>query len=306
ATAAACRLSGLDAARARNALGIAASMAAGSRQNFGTMTKPLHAGTAASNAVLATTLASSGFTADEGQLEAPLGYFALFGDDGNDLSRLTATLGGPWALAARGLNVKKFPCCYNTHRAADAVLALAGATGDGGEGLRAADVDSVEVTLEPAGLGPLIHHRPRTGLQGKFSLEYVTAAAILDRKLTLRTFTDAEVQRREAQDLLARVSVAESDTPPVGGAAWRHAYAAVRVTTRGGEQLTRRVDVPRGHAAQPLTDDELTAKFTDCVAFSGTGHDATALYSRLRYLRKEPAVADLVPASPAENGRAPQ
>lgn len=290
AAAAACRLFGLDVTRTQHALGIAGSMACGSRQNFGTMTKPLHAGMAASNGVLAATLARAGFTADSGQLEAPLGYFALYGDEGNDLARLTATLSEPWVIATRGINVKKFPCCYGTHRAADAVLSLTG------EGLRAEDVSSVEVTLEPAGLGPLIHHRPRTGLEGKFSLEYVTAAALLDRGLTLRSFTDREVQRSEAQDLLARVSVAESDMPPVGGTAWQHSYAAVRVRTRGGEQLERRVDIPRGHATLPLAEEEITAKFTDCVAFSGTGHDAVALLNRVRCLRKEPAVTGIVPA----------
>ena len=290
AAAAACRLLGFDVTRTRQALGIAASMAGGSRQNFGTMTKPLHAGMAASDGVLAATLASAGFTADTAQLESPLGYFALYGDENNDLSRVATTLSEPWSIVTRGLNVKKFPCCYNTHRAADAVLSLTG------EGLRAEDVASAQVTLEPAGLGPLIHHRPRTGLQGKFSLEYVTAAALLDGKLTLRTFTDEEVQRSEAQDLLARVSVAESDTPPAGDASWQHAYAAIKVRTRGGKQLECRVDIPRGHAALPLTEEELTAKFTDCVAFSGTGYDAAALLDLFLHLRKEPAVTDLVPA----------
>lgn len=295
AAAAVARLRGLDADRTRQALGIAASMASGSRQNFGTMTKPLHAGLAASNAVQAAILAGSGFTADPGQLEAPLGYFALYGDESSDLSRLAATAGEPWALARRGLNVKKFPCCYNTHRAADAILSLAD------EGLHAEDVAAVEVTLEPAGLGPLIHHRPRTGLQGKFSLEYVMAAALLDGKLTLRTFTDPEVLRGEAQDLLARVTVAESEVPPVGKAAWHEAYAAVRVRTRGGRHLQRRVDVPRGHADLPLSEDELAAKFTDCVTFSGTGHDAAAVLNRLLCLRKEPSVTGLVPVP--EGGR---
>ena len=290
AAAAACRLLALDVAQTRHALGIAASMAAGSRQNFGTMTKPLHAGMAASNGVLAATLASAGFTADAGQLESPLGYFALYGDGPDRLPRAAATLAQRWAITSRGLNVKKYPCCYNTHRAADAVLSLAGGR------LRPADVASVEVTLEPAGLSPLIHHRPRTGLQGKFSLEYVTAAALLDGGITLRTFTDDAVRRPAAQDLLARVTVAESDVPPAGERRWEHAYAAVRLRTRDGAALERRVDVPRGHATLPLTEEEVAAKFADCVDFSGTGHDAAALLDSLSHLRKQPAVTGLIPA----------
>lgn len=288
ATAAACRLLALDVSRTRHALGIAASMAGGSRQNFGTMTKPLHAGLAASNGVLAASLAAAGFTADAEQLESPLGYFALYGAEGCDASGVTATLNGPWTVASHGINVKKFPCCYNTHRAADAVLELTGA------GLRAGDIESVEVTLEPSGLGPLIHHRPMTGLQGKFSLEYVTAAGLLDGNLTLRTFTDEQVQRSEAQDLLARVTVAESDIPPVGDRDWQRTYAAVQVRTRDGGRLQRRVNVARGHAALPLTEDELVAKFRDCIDFSGTSHDSGALLNRLLHLRDEPTVTDLL------------
>jgi len=123
ATAALCRLMKLSVEQTRNALGIAGSMVVSSRQNFGTMTKPLHPGLSSFNAVLAARLAESGFTADPDQLEKPLGYFAVFGVD-SDLSKLQDSLDSPYAMLRDGVSFKKFPCCYNTHRTADAAVAL--------------------------------------------------------------------------------------------------------------------------------------------------------------------------------------
>ncbi|MQA03398.1 MAG: MmgE/PrpD family protein [Streptosporangiales bacterium] len=268
------RLHGLDVDQTRCALGLAASMAGGSRQNFGTMTKPLHPGLAARDAVFAADLAGNGFTADPDQLESALGYFAMFGDS-NDLTAVEKTLQTPWALTAEGLSVKKYACCYCTHRTADATIDLVHE-----DGVDAGEVRSVQLTLEPAGFDPLIHHRPTTGLQGKFSAEYVIAAALLDKRVTLATFTDDAVQRPEAQQLLRKVEVDEQERPPVGPAQWEQAYAVVQVDTARGP-VTKRVDVPRGDRRAPLDRDGIEVKFRDCVEFSGSGIDADALLTQL-------------------------
>ncbi|HVT69597.1 MAG TPA: MmgE/PrpD family protein, partial [Trebonia sp.] len=194
ATAGVSRLMGLPPEKVRHALGIAASMASGSRQNFGTMTKPLHPGLSSRDAVLAARLAANGFTADISQLEAPLGYFAMYGVDG-DPGTAQRQLAKRWSLLDDGINVKKYPCCYNTHRTADAALRLAPKAGR--------DIDAITqitVTVEPGGADPLIRHRPATGLEAKFSAEYVVAAILLDGKLSLASFTDAAVQRPRAQE----------------------------------------------------------------------------------------------------------
>jgi 2-methylcitrate dehydratase PrpD len=269
------RLLGSDVEQTRCALGLAATMAGGSRQNFGTMTKPLHAGLAARDAVLAASLAANGFTADPQQLESPLGYFALYGDR-TRLGAVLAALEQPWALRRHGINVKKYPACYNTQRTADATLRLVER-----EQLDPAEVRRIRITLEPGGLDPLIHHRPVSGLQGKFSGEYVAAAAVLDRSLGLRSFTDESVARPEARELVERAEVAESATPPVGAPGWEYSYAVVEVETVGRGTLSERADVPRGDHRAPLTRDELEAKFRDAVGFSGTGWDADALLTRL-------------------------
>jgi 2-methylcitrate dehydratase PrpD len=279
ATAGVCRLLHASVDTTRHALGIAASMASGSQQNFGTMTKPLHPGLSGWSAVMAGRLAENGCTADTSQLEARLGYFALYGTE-PDISAVHDRLARPWALLQDGVNVKKYPCCYNTHRTADAALHLQTKLAGDLDG-----IDAIRVTLEPGGFQPLIRHRPVTGLEGKFSVEYVIAAALIDGHLLLETFTDEAVLRPLAQRLIQKVTFAEEAVPPFGSPSWEQAYAALEVSHHG-QPLRERVDVPRGHARKPLSPAELEAKFRDCVANARAGWDADALLAELEGLRQ--------------------
>lgn len=279
AAAAGIRLRGLSIDQARHALGIAGSLAAGSRQNFGTMTKPLHAGVAAANGTLAVKLAAAGFTADRSQLEGPLGYLAL-----HAAAPGTRAV-QPDRLAVAGLNVKLHACCYYIHAAADAMLDLAS------EGLAPHEVRRVVVTCPADGFGALIHHRPRTGLQGKFSMEYAMAACLLDGALGLTVFTDEAVNRPEARRLIETVELEASATPPVGPAEWQWGYAVVSVETSDGRRLTRRVDKPRGHASRPLAEADLRRKFDDCLRYGGYQTD-DQLFKVLRGLRDAASVRE--------------
>lgn len=297
AAAATCaRLLELDTERTRRALGIAASMASGSRQNFGTMTKPLHAGLAARDGVTAATLAKGGFTADDRQLEAPMGFFAMYGVD-VQLELLLQTLHGPWALEKDGLEVKKYPCCYNTHRTADTTLRMRGEHQLDGTG-----IDSVRLTVEPGGLDPLIHHRPQTGLQAKFSAEYVIAAGLVDGNVSLASFTDERVQRPAIQELIERITVHESDVPPFGPEEWTQAYAVINIETCDGDTMQDRTDVPRGAPGKPLGREELEAKFTDCVDASGTGWKARAILDELWSIDSREALGSFASLPPEPLG----
>jgi 2-methylcitrate dehydratase PrpD len=285
AAVAAAKLSGLDVEQTRMAIGIAASLAAGSRQNFGTMTKPLHPGVAAQGGLLAAGLAARGYTADASIIETPLGFLNLFSpaQDARP-ENVLRDLGDPPAIVAAGISVKKYPCCFVTHPALDALLALRDRHGFSGE-----EVEWISVTLPrgrdqpllkprpadgrvgdpggggeapPVAFGPLIHPRPVTGLEGKFSMQYCLAAAALDGAPALDTFDDVSVQRPAAQALLRRVEFRQVDEPaPVVGA-----YADVAVTLKTGATLRGRVDQPRGGPASPLSWDELAAKYRDCAA----------------------------------------
>ncbi len=169
---------------------------------------------------------------------------------------------GTWALLRPGLSVKKYPCCYCTHASIDATLAVAARIN-----LAPADIVSIHAELSPFFLSPLIHHRPTTGLEGKFSLEYPLAAALLDRKVVLTTFTDAMVRRRAARDLVERVRMSAHDVPGEQGP---HAtFARLAFELRGGRRIVEEVAAPRGTAANPLSDTELADKFRDCCQFAG-------------------------------------
>ena len=256
AAAACANLLRLDAARTRNALGIASSMACGTRQNFGTMTKPLHAGLAARAGVEAADLAARGFTAAPDILEAPMGFGVLFSPGDDWRPERIGDPGKPWDILSPGINVKQYPCCYMTHQALDATLAATER-----RPLDAAEVESIEVRVSPGSTSALIHHRPTSGLEGKFSMEYCVAAAVLDGAVRLRTFDEDQVQRPEAQQLLRRVSIVH----PPEAKAWTSPSTRVTVRLRDSSALRAEVTRERGSPGDPLSWDELVDKYRDCA-----------------------------------------
>jgi 2-methylcitrate dehydratase PrpD len=250
AAAAVAKLLNLDLDTTRNALGIAVSMASGSRQNFGSMTKPLHAGLAARAGIEAATWASLGFTADQTAIEAPLGFGALYSPAGDWQPELVDGLGDPWDLVSVGLSVKQYPCCYNTHLALDAAF-----NASARRPIDEADIAQIEVHVAEGSTPALIHHRPTTGLAAKFSMEYCVSAAVLDGAVRLASFEDGAVARPEAQSLLRRVNVSYGPAPE----------ARVVVKLQSGDALTGLATFEHGSESDPLSWDELTAKYRDCA-----------------------------------------
>lgn len=289
------RLLKLDQRQTEHALGIAASMAGGLRANFGSMTKPLQAGNAARAGVVAGLLAADGFTGGDSILDGPIGFVRLFSpaDDG-DIEAVDG-FGDPWEVVDPGISVKKFPCCFVTHRAADAALALRDE-----HGLAAEEIERIEVHVPKSAfsasgvIGPLIHTRPQTGLEGKFSMEYVVAAAFLDGRLKLSTFEDAAVQREEAQALLRRVATVPDDAPFAG--AESEQYQAVRVITRDGRDVAQLVTEARGGPSAPLDWDELVEKYVDCARQVLPEPQVQRSLSMLTDLDEVPSVGELVQA----------
>lgn len=257
AVAALAALRGLDESATRSALGVAASLAAGSRANFGTMTKPLHAGAAARDALVAVALAADGLTANPMALDVEHGFFALYGepaavaDLGGALTHWRLAWPGDWAL-------KRYPACYATHRAIDAALRLR-------PGLAAGPPEEVEVVVEPGGLRPLLPGLPATPTEARFSMAYVVSVALIHGGVRLAHFTDAALGDRAVRSLLERIRVRESDVPPVGPETYADGYAVVRVA--GGGEC--RIDVTEGDARLPLTDAALADKFADCCVAGG-------------------------------------
>ncbi len=290
------RLRHLEVPTARQAIGIASSMASGLRRNFGTMTKPVHCGWAARSALAACRLASSGFTAAPDALEAKSGFFATFGDEQANPERCAEQLGRPYVVADPGSSLKRYACCYEAHRALDAILHL-----QQQHGLTADNVESVLCTVPPGCLMPLIYSRPETGLQGKFSMEYALAAAVLDGGISLWTFTDEAVQRPEIRALYPRVKSIEdprvSPGDPLGesGTIATRGFVEVQVVMKGGVSFTARVDSPRGSPGQELTWDEVREKFLDCATHGRVDRSrAERALEILFNLERSPDVGDLL------------
>lgn len=290
AAAAVAKLLHLSPSQIARALGIAASMASGLRQNFGTMTKPFHPGHAAMSGVMAATLAQMGFTADEGILEAPFGFAQLFTGIGDfRLEQMTKTLGDPYEIISSGIIVKQYPCCAFTHRAIDGMLALVHK-----HHFTPEEVEEIDCVLSQIASDVLIHRRPQTGLEGKFSMEYCLATAILDKTVGLQQFTDHMVQRPQAQQLLRRVTRQIHTVAQGEGRNGEELPVIVTVKLRDGRKYTQQVEIPKGHPDHPLSDTELYAKFQACASLVLSSEKVEQSLQYLSHLEKIDHIASLM------------
>lgn len=247
ATAAAARLLGLDAERTGRAFGIAASQAGGLRVNFGTMTKPMHAGNSNRTGVEAALLAGAGFTASDSALEGRYGWHEVVCRGGGELARVTGSWDAPLAIE-EGMIYKAYPCCGANHYAIDGVLHLMAA-----EGLEDGDVEQVTAAIHGPYLDDvLVYPWPRTGLEGKFSLAYNVAAALVDGAVTMDTFDDGHLATLEP----ARSRVRVVGAPDLG----RH-EAHIAVRTVDGRTFERHHTTLRGSLESPFTWADLATKF---------------------------------------------
>lgn len=287
ATAAVGKLFGLSVEQLENALGIAVSHCSGSRQNFGTMTKPYHPGNAARSSVVSAHLAKEGFTADREIIEAPLGFISLLSYRDGNTPDMFEKIGEKLEIVASGISVKKYACCYCTHRPADAALELIN------QGVVNPDeVQEIIVKAPGESFLPLIHSRPTTGLEGKFSVEYVVASAIIDRDITLGTFTDEAVQRSDVQTLLRKVKrkkVLKAGNPNGG---IDEGVVEVTVVLKD-QKLVQEIEFPKGTPQRPLTQEELYAKFKDCVKNVMSEAEAQTVIDIFNQLDEQSDVKDL-------------
>jgi 2-methylcitrate dehydratase PrpD len=273
------------------ALGIAASLSAGMTRNFGTMTKPLHPGWAARSALVAVELASVGWTANQQILEIPRGYLSVYGDESSDPTAAVPEYTVPWIFASPGVALKKYPCCYATHRAIDAVLALRAELGAG-------RITSLACRVPPGGLNQLPYGRPATALEGKFSAPYACAAALLDGQVTLDTFTEEAVMRPQIAALYPVIDIREDpaclmDGPVTGDI--NDGYVEVTATTATGQAAAVRVHTPSGSPEHPMGWDEIAAKFGACcqsVLMDAT--ESGTLFAELRHIDEQPDVRALI------------
>lgn len=258
AAAASAKLLGLDVQKTRRALGLAGSQASGLSQNFGTWTKGMHGGNAARAGVMSALLAAKGYYADEEIIEGGHGFFHAIHIEGNyDIAKVTENLGNPWCIVSPGLSIKGYPCCGGNHRPLDAALGIIH-----DNGLTYDDIDSLVVDCQPALLDLLRFVQPTIAFNGKFSLDYNMAAAMVYGKVNIETF-----RQEVCDDPRMRQAMAEK-IHFVEHPEWTHDEIAqgtpVTITTKDGRTLRRTVAQQKGHPQNPLSQDEVRDKFRYC------------------------------------------
>ncbi len=270
----------LSPEQATAAIALAASQAGGIMANFGTMTKPFHAGRAAHAGLVSARLAEAGFTASPDALEHSQGFLSAVSPEGRaDRDGPTPGLGAEWQIVKQGLSIKKYPSCYCTHRALDGMLELLAR-----RPLKPAEIGHITVSISETHSLILRNHTPETGLAAKFSMEFAMAASVIARRASLGEYTDEFVRRPEVQELMRRVSIVTNENydPVVSGAS---VYDQVTIDLVNGERIeSEQVRRSRGHAERPLGDTELFDKFRTCL---DAGHARIAperLFDRLRRL----------------------
>lgn len=277
----------LDGSKAAAAIAIAASEAAGLAANFGSMVKPFHAGQAARGGVLAARLAAAGMTAAADVIEHPMGFLAAVSPAGRVDRNGAAQIGTRWRILESGLNIKKYPLCYSTHRTIDGLLDVLAA-----DRLAAEDIAAIEVELSPTEAAVLRNHRPQTGLDAKFSEEFAMATAVIVGRVGLAELSDGFVARPDVQALMSKVRVHATAEPDPEDPVFAR-EDGVRVVLTSGKSLSRRIRYARGHAREPLREDELWAKFRDCVE-PQAGEDRThELFDALRTIDRISGTAAL-------------
>jgi len=291
ATAAVCWLLKLNQNQVQHALGIAASLAGGLRQNFGTMTKPLHAGKAAANGVQAALLASSGFTADENIIDAPMGFARTFGHSGEvDWGKVADNLGKNFLItSAEGLEIKPYPSCGFTHCAIDMALKIK----------RDNNIDSDNITGIELGVTPfdkqiLIHHRPKTGLEGKFSLEYCVARALVSGAVQLKHFDEQSVTESGIAKLIEKMTWNEKFPMPQMGGTSGMGFKSVTVKLKNGQTFSGESIIAKGMPANPLSEVEFDTKFLDCASVALTQGDADKALLLLKNIKNENNISPLM------------
>lgn len=264
AAVAASRAEGLSPEETAHAIVLAAPAVGGVQGAFGSDVKAVQVGFAADAGVRAAQLASDGV---RGRLDALEPWLELIGAESTD-----ATMEGP--AIPGGLAVKLYPCGYAAQRAISCARTLRGVPVD--------EIEHVRVRTPESTVKPLIYHRPETGTQAKFSLEYGVAAALIDGYPGFASFTDEAVQRPLARQLMART---ELITTP-GGDGLLSGLLDLEVTTNSGERVTGTLETPPGAPGLPPSEADFERKIADCGLVETTSHltiDEAATLLRTTY-----------------------
>jgi 2-methylcitrate dehydratase PrpD len=295
ATAAAAYLAGLESKSVARAFGIAGSQIAGLARNFGTMTKSFHIGRAAQSGVMAAGLVKKGLTSDGAIFDEAGNVIEIYaGGDGEPIEDVLSSIGSPWTILSPGNCVKRWPCCYSGHRTVAAMIELIER-----HVIDVNDVTEVSVSFLPGGDASLLSTDPQSGLEGKFSIEYIVAAMLLDGELKMNTFKDAMVMRPEARQLMQRVRrIHIRDEKFYSGIS---GYNDITIVTSSNRFEVREERVP-GSRDWPLSAPEQEEKFIDCASLVLGGSAAADLLGLINQMDTADNIQSMMKATVPSKG----
>lgn len=270
------------------AIGLAAANAGGLTQHFGTPGKGIHAGNSARAGVTSVLLGSKNYVADLAGIEGEYGFFSAFHGAGNySLDKMRDGLGSHWSIVNPGLTVKNYPCCGGTLRALDALQALLSEND-----IRFSDVTKLEVDVHPDLLHIVRFHKPTRGFHGKFSIDYVLAAMLLDGRVDLDSFSNEYCNSPRMRAALDKVQVNVHPEWPNDQASRRK--TPVTITMNDGRTFNRMVEKVLGSPGNPMSRDELVGKYRGCASRVLRKESLEKSVEILEALEKEPAVTNLM------------
>ena len=302
AAAAAARLAGFDADAAVRAISLGFSAAAGSKLQFGTMAKPLHAGMAAMNGLMAARYAAAGITATPEPLDQPWGFRDLYvGPDSPGYDGGGEAIGAPPALERFGLKVKIHPCCASVHTAVDALLALMQE-----HGLAADDIEAVETIVNKVSYDNLMFDDPKSEMEARFSMPYAITIAVLRSRLALSDFRPDTIGDPAVRAWLPKVTMTMApESAALPTATNGREPAETRLRLKDGRTLVKFMQHAKGVLQNPLTEDEMWAKFDDCLAGVSDKSRVRAIREALEKFESLAEVGDLMALLGAGTGRGP-
>jgi 2-methylcitrate dehydratase PrpD len=284
---AAAKMLNFDHSQMAQTIGIAASLAAGIRANFGTMTKPLHVGRSSENGVTAALLVREGFTSNDEALDGKWGYLTIAGP-GGDPDLVQGRFGNPLTITAPGVSIKPYPCGVLTHPSMDALKFLMR-----DENVKPDDIEKIKLYAAQNILGPIRYDFATTELEGKFCMHFLLAAIAIAGKAGKREFTDEFVSRADVGDMQRRVETI--DDKEIEAMGYDRIRSRVEVITKDGRTLELWADENyRGSPHNPLTDEEVEGKLRDCAEGLLDEPAIKAVIDRVWALEEQANVTDVL------------
>ncbi len=282
----------LDREKTQYAIGIAASMASGIRENFGTLTKSVHIGKTAEDGLRAALLAEKGFTSSPLALEGKEGLifeYAGLRDEDHGFEKIIDSMGHDWDICSPGFTLKRWPSCSSTHRPVDAIIDLLVA-----HNIESDSIDRIDIGLSEDALRELVTPYPNDGEEAKFSVGFQIALYLAKMENMPYNYITDVIKQERIQNIINRTFMHEetkyNNLPSDMGVG----PAFVTIKLKNGESYSKERTFPVGHLTDPLSDSELKDKFMTCTESILGAEKATQLYNDLFDLETINDITDII------------